>query len=142
MEIEQFLQELGSKIETNSAILMKFIKSDNRETKVINRVPQIIVNGTKKEGSLNAFDFTAGTTVLRLINDSDLIDSVTLLADEANTAAIKIGLGTDDSINTIVPTFPLSAGSSITLRDVIPANIFVSSSSANQTLHVIYSGVI
>lgn len=49
MEIEQFLQELGSKIETNSAILMKFIKSDNRETKVINLVPQIIVSGTKRK---------------------------------------------------------------------------------------------
>lgn len=83
-------------------------------------------------GALNSLTISTNATAIRVDSFSFPVDSLTLLADSANTAPINIG--TQTHLN-----FPLAAGASVELRSIIPANVWANSTTA-QTLHVIYAG--
>lgn len=133
------MNELALKIEQNTSAISKLALPDEREQKIINKVPQNVVVGRKTKGSLNAFNVTTvANTPLRITEDVQFVNTVTLLADSANTVSVTVGLGTPNGINSTVPTYPLVAGASISIKHVIPSNIFVSSADSGQVLHVIY----
>ncbi|MEM4067996.1 MAG: hypothetical protein QXV17_14175 [Candidatus Micrarchaeaceae archaeon] len=102
-----------------------------------NTIGNVNVNNvTDTSGEVQAFEFTTSSTAntaTQLSNDSTLIEEITILASSANTATVNIG-------NSSSQPFPLVAGSSLTLRKVKPSNIYAISSSASQTLYVIYGG--
>ncbi|MEM3860379.1 MAG: hypothetical protein QW478_13455 [Candidatus Micrarchaeaceae archaeon] len=102
-----------------------------------NTIGNININGqTDSSGEIQAFEFTTSSTAntaTQLSSDSTLIEEITILASSANTATVNIG-------NNSSQPFPLVAGSSLTLRKVKPSNIYAISSSASQTLYIIYGG--
>ncbi|MCW1309730.1 MAG: hypothetical protein QXP04_03490 [Candidatus Nanoarchaeia archaeon] len=102
-----------------------------------NTIGNINVNGqTDSSGEVQAFIFTTSSTAntaTQLSTDSTLIEEITILASSGNSATVNIG-------NSSSQPFPLVAGSSLTLRKVKPSNIYAISSSASQTLYVIYGG--
>ncbi|MEM3873376.1 MAG: hypothetical protein QXE05_12525, partial [Nitrososphaeria archaeon] len=102
-----------------------------------NTIGNINVNGqTDSSGEVQAFSFTTSSTAntaTQLSSDSTLIEEITILASSGNSATVNIG-------NSSSQPFPLVAGSSLTLRKVKPSNIYAVSSSASQTLYVIYGG--
>ncbi|MEM3845936.1 MAG: hypothetical protein QXU98_09565 [Candidatus Parvarchaeota archaeon] len=102
-----------------------------------NTIGNVNVNNvTDTSGEIQAFEFTTSSianTATQLSSDSTLIEEITILASSANTATVNIG-------NSSSQPFPLVAGSSLTLRKVKPSNIYAISSSASQTLYVIYGG--
>jgi len=102
-----------------------------------NEIERVLVNGIQQfsllgQGILIANNVNVTSTATRLNNDSNLINELTLLADSSNTEPILIG-----EKNQL--TYPLSAGQTLILKNVIPANIYCSSS-ANGILHYIYGG--
>ncbi|MEM3908013.1 MAG: hypothetical protein QXZ17_14345 [Nitrososphaerota archaeon] len=102
-----------------------------------NTIGNVNVNNvTDTSGEIQAFEFTTSSTAntaTQLSSDSTLIEEITILASSSNTATVNIG-------NSSSQPFPLVAGSSLTLRKVKPSNIYAVSSSASQTLYVIYGG--
>ncbi|MEM3873184.1 MAG: hypothetical protein QXE05_11555 [Nitrososphaeria archaeon] len=93
-------------------------------------------NATDTSGEIQAFEFTTSSTAntaTQLSSDSTLIEEITILASSSNSATVNIG-------NSSSQPFPLVAGASLTLRKVKPSNIYAISSSASQTLYVIYGG--
>ncbi|MEM0061511.1 MAG: hypothetical protein QW726_06245 [Fervidicoccaceae archaeon] len=114
------------------------MKSEDRRKVIVNGVTQVVTKA-EGEGAINAFNVTTQSTPIRICDDVALVKRIVLLADSSNTATIYVGIGTDTNENQYQPTFPLTAGSELILEDVIPYNIFVSSTSTGQVLHVIYS---
>ncbi|MEM3872396.1 MAG: hypothetical protein QXE05_07550 [Nitrososphaeria archaeon] len=102
-----------------------------------NTIGNVNVNNvTDTSGEIQAFEFTTSSTAntaTQLSNDSTLIEEITILASSGNSATVNIG-------NSSSQPFPLVAGASLTLRKVKPSNIYAVSSSASQTLYVIYGG--
>ncbi|MEM4066640.1 MAG: hypothetical protein QXV17_07260 [Candidatus Micrarchaeaceae archaeon] len=102
-----------------------------------NTIGNVNLNGqTDSSGDVQAFTFTTSSTAntaTQLSTDSTLIEEITILASSGNSATISIG-------NSSSQPFPLTAGASLTLRKVKPSNIYAISSSASQTLYVIYGG--
>ncbi|MEM3846282.1 MAG: hypothetical protein QXU98_11365 [Candidatus Parvarchaeota archaeon] len=102
-----------------------------------NTIGNVNVNGqTDSSGEVQAYTFTTSSTAntaTQLSSDSTLIEEITILASSSNSANVNIG-------NSSSQPFPLVAGSSLTLRKVKPSNIYAISSSASQTLYVIYGG--
>ncbi|MEM3846314.1 MAG: hypothetical protein QXU98_11525, partial [Candidatus Parvarchaeota archaeon] len=100
-----------------------------------NTIGNVNVNNvTDTSGEVQAFTYTTSSTAntaTQLSSDSTLIEEITILASSANTATVNIG-------NSSSQPFPLVAGASLTLRKVKPSNIYAISSSASQTLYVIY----
>ena len=83
-------------------------------------------------GAVNSLTFVSNSNPSRIDSFSFPVDTLILSADASNTASINVG--NKNNLN-----YPLPAGSTLTLRKVIPANVFVSSASS-QTLHIIYAG--
>lgn len=86
------------------------------------------------QGKIDAYDIITSPTVgnsVRIGINKRKASSLIILADSANTATVLVGR--DE------PTFPLSAGSSITLRDINPENIRAKSTALSQKLHIIMS---
>ncbi|MEM4068126.1 MAG: hypothetical protein QXV17_14840 [Candidatus Micrarchaeaceae archaeon] len=102
-----------------------------------NTIGNVNVNNvTDTSGEVQAFEFTTSSTAntaTQLSSDSTLIEEITILASSSNTATVNVG-------NSSSRPFPLVAGASLTLRKVKPSNIYAVSSSASQTLYVIYGG--
>jgi len=74
------------------------------------------------------------TTAVQIDTDTQVRDAITILADSANTDDILIGNNTSQ-------TFPLSPGSSLTLRKCSLSKIYAIAASGTQTLHVITGGI-
>ncbi|MEM3845638.1 MAG: hypothetical protein QXU98_08055 [Candidatus Parvarchaeota archaeon] len=102
-----------------------------------NTIGNVNVNNvTDTSGEVQAFTYTTSSTAntaTQLSSDSTLIEEITILASSSNSATVNIG-------NSSSQPFPLVAGSSLTLRKVKPSNIYAISSSASQTLYIIYGG--
>ncbi|MEM3872900.1 MAG: hypothetical protein QXE05_10125 [Nitrososphaeria archaeon] len=102
-----------------------------------NTIGNVNVNNvTDTSGEVQSFEFTTSSTAntaTQLSTDSTLVEEITILASSSNSATVNIG-------NSSSQPFPLVAGSSLTLRKVKPSNIYAVSSSASQTLYVIYGG--
>ncbi|MEM4067795.1 MAG: hypothetical protein QXV17_13145 [Candidatus Micrarchaeaceae archaeon] len=102
-----------------------------------NTIGNVNVNNvTDTSGEVQAFKFTTSSTAntaTQLTTDSTLVEEITILASSSNSATVNIG-------NSSSQPFPLVVGSSLTLRKIKPSNIYAISSSASQTLYVIYGG--
>jgi len=79
-------------------------------------------------------DVSVGASAVQLDPDTKVREAITLLADAANTDDILIG-------NSASQTFPLSPGSSLTLRKCSLSKIYAIAASGTQTLHVIAGGI-
>jgi hypothetical protein len=78
-------------------------------------------------------DVSVGTTKVQIDADSKYRDEVTLLADSANTAAIKIGTSTSQ-------LYPLAAGASVRIKKTSLNLIYAVAVSGTQLLHVLAGG--
>lgn len=108
----------------------------------IENAPLITVTGSVEvqnivqastSGSVQSFDVSAGTVATPISGDASLIYSLTILAEESNTAPVFVGSAT-------LQSFPLRPGASVTLDYVAPKNVYVLGSISAQIVHVIYGG--
>lgn len=108
----------------------------------IENQPLLTVTGTvdvqnliqpSSSGAVQSFDVTVGTVETAISSDISLIYQLTILADEDNSAVVRVGSST-------LRTFPLKAGASVTLALVKPVSVYAVSTIAPQLLHVIYGG--
>ena len=86
------------------------------------------------KGKVDAWDVLTSSTIgnsTRLSINKRKGSSIIILADSNNTDIVYVGKDQ--------PTFPLSAGQSIPLRDLNPDNVLIKSDTANQKIHVIMS---
>ena len=93
------------------------------------------VNSNVLPGEID-FIFTSSATantITQLNADTTVRDEITILASTGNSATINIG-------NSTIPTFPLVAGASVTIRHTSLSKLYASSSGASQTLYVICGG--
>jgi len=79
-------------------------------------------------------DVSVGASAVQLDPDIKVREAITLLADAANTDDILIG-------NSASQAFPLSPGSSLTLRKCSLSKIYAIAVSGTQILHVITGGI-
>jgi hypothetical protein len=121
---------------TNSAITVTGTVNINStiDVNVSNSTINVVVqNFYSTSGQVQNFDVQVGTTASAITTDTSLIQAVIMLADPYNPSEIFVGNATNQ-------LFPLVAGASLTLNNVVPANIYVVSNQTGNTLHVIYSG--
>jgi len=121
---------------TNSTITVTGTVNINStiDVNVSNSTINVVVqNFYNTSGQVQNFDVQVGTTASAITTDTSLIQAVIMLADPYNSSEIFVGNATNQK-------FPLVAGASLTLNNVIPANIYVKSNQTGNTLHVIYSG--
>lgn len=78
-------------------------------------------------------DASVTSTPSQLDTDYIVRDAITLLADNGNSAVVKVGNSTNQ-------LFPLIAGSGITLTKVKPADIYLVAVSGTQTIHALAGG--
>jgi hypothetical protein len=83
-------------------------------------------NGTIQNGSISV-----STTATALNSDTNLVEALTLYAPSSNTATVNVG-------NSSSQSFPLLAGSSLTLRKVKPSNVYLVSTNGTQTVYYVY----
>ncbi len=93
------------------------------------------VNSNVLPGEID-FIFTSSATantITQLNADTTVRDEITILASTGNSATINIG-------NSTIPTFPLVAGASVTIRHTSLSKLYAASSGVSQTLYVISGG--
>jgi hypothetical protein len=94
-----------------------------------------VVTNTTRTALVLAFDKSVLITTPAAISaDTAYRDEVTLLADVANTDAIKVG-----GVGAVL--FPLVAGASITIKKTQFSLIYAVALTATQVLHVITGGI-
>lgn len=84
-------------------------------------------------GNCYSFDISVGTTAVQILTNEIFTRAVTILADPANTDTVFIGSSGGQ-------TYPLRAGTTITIYAVRLDLIYVRANSGTQTLHIIYGG--
>ena len=85
-------------------------------------------------GNVDSYDISTSSTTgnaVRLGIKKRKCSTLIILADSNNTATILIGKDN--------PTFPLTAGTMITLRDIDASTITATSTALSQKLHLIAS---
>lgn len=130
-ELKKILQESFKDVLINE-LTDKIYNRNFRKFREVDGVAQIVTDNNN--GFIVSLSLNVPTTPTQISTDTQLVKRMTITAPSSNTASVLIG-------NRDYQSYSLPAGQSLVLEDVIPANIYIYSTSSGQVLNVIYSGV-
>jgi hypothetical protein len=130
-ELKKILQESFKDVLINE-LTDKVYNRNFRKFREVDGVAQIVTDNNN--GFIVSLSLNVPTTPTQLSTDTQLVKRMTITAPSSNTDSVFIG-------NRDYQSYSLPAGQSLILEDVIPANIYIYSTSSGQVLNIIYSGI-
>jgi len=123
-------------VQAFSKIYLKHSAFANGQLTIASGFPESVdidIIPTTASSSVFNKDATVTTTASQLDTDYVVRDAITLLADNGNSAVVKVG-------NSTTQLFPLITSAGVTLTKVKPADIYLIAVSGSQIIHAIAGG--